>query len=667
MAPGRRGTGRFDAARALRRPAPLLFATLLTCMAAPRPAMALRVVDWNILNYPAASGALREDDHRAVVAQLDPDVLFVQEVSGNTTAGAQQFLTNVLDVVFPGEFLLATWYDGPDTQNACFYRASVVSMQGSISLTTTLRRIDGWTFRPTGYLAAAAEFRVYSFHLKAGATSADEADRLAECTILRTHLNGLPAGTNFMAGGDFNIRSSTEAAYQQLVGSQADNDGRLLDPISQPGTWYNNIAFAAIHTQSPRTVSLGDGGATGGMDDRFDQILACDDVLDGEGLAYLPGTYTVYGNDGQHFNADLNALPTNSAVGQALADNLRAASDHLPVFLDLQLPAIMVASGDLSFGGVLVGTTAQRTLTVQNTATPPGDDLDYSIAVGPGFTGAVSASVPAGDSQLRSITMDTGSAGVRAATVAVTGDAPDNAGDTFDATGTVYDHAVPSTVAGSQVLAGDVDFGSHAAGSFTDQVVQAHNVGYDALQAQLDVHAAQMSGPDAARFGVVGFAPAQVGTTPASFAVHFDDAGATENTTYTATLTFSTRDQQNLAGAAVLSALSFALEAFVQTTSAAVPPTAIARTTLHPNVPNPFNPATTLSFDLAQSGRARLDVYDPRGRRLATLIDGDLPAGQHQLVWTARAQDGSPLASGVYLVRLVAGDVRQTQRVTLVR
>lgn len=664
---GRRADGRPRAARTLHLRAAVLVACLLGSVGVPRPAAALRVLDWNILNYPASSGASREDDYRAVLPQIDPDVIFVQEISGNSTAGALQFLNNVLNVIYPDEFALATWFDGPDTQNAAFFRSSVVSEVGSVSLTTALRRIDGWTFRPAGYASAAAEFRVYSFHLKAGATSADETDRLAECTILRTHLNGLAAGTNFMAGGDFNIRASSEAAYQQLVGSQADNDGRLIDPINQPGTWYNNSAFAAIHTQSPRTVALGDGGATGGMDDRFDQILVCDDLLDGEGLAFLPGTYTVYGNDGQHFNNDLNALPTNSAIGQVLADAVRAASDHLPVFIDLQLPAIMVASGDLSFGGVLVGTTAQRTLTVQNTASVPGDDLDYSIAVGAGFTGAVSASLLAGGSTPRTITMDTGSAGGRAATVTVSGDAPDNPSDTFNATGTVYDHAAPSIVAGSQVLAGDVDFGSHPAGSFTDQVVQAHNFGYDALQALLDVHAAQVSGPDAARFSVVGFAPAQVGATAASFTVHFDDAGTTENTTYAATLTFSTRDQQNLAGAASLASLTFALEAFVQTASAAVPPTLYARTTLHPNVPNPFNPATTLSFDLARPGHARLAVYDTRGRRLATLVEGELAAGPHQLVWTARAQDGSPLASGVYLVQLVAGDVRLTQRVTLVR
>ena len=665
--PRRSGVSQGRAAAQRRHAARLLLLPIFAFLVVPRPAAALRVLDWNVLNYPAASGALREADHRAVIGAINPDVIITQEISGQTSAGALQFLNNVLNIVQPGQWALATFNTGPDTQNACYYRTAALSEASWVTLTTALRQIDGWTLRPTGYLTSGGEFTIFSFHLKAGATTADQTDRTAECTILRNYLNGLPAGTNFMAGGDFNIRSSNEAAYQVLVGSQSDNDGRLFDPINTPGTWYNDIAFAAVHTQSPRTVFLGDGGATGGMDDRFDQLLTCDDLLDNEGMAFLPGTYRVFGNDGHHFNLDLNALPTNTAVGQAMADSVRAASDHLPVFFDMQLPSIMLASGDLTFGGVLVGTVAQRSLTIQNTAGTPGDDLDYAITVGAGFTGATSGAVLAGGSTVRAIGMDTAVAGARAATVTVTGDAPDNPSDAFNATGTVYNHAVPSVVAGSQVLADAIDFGSHNAGSFSDQTAQAHNFGYGALQALLDVYAAQVTGTDAARFSVVAFSPAQVGASPASFAVHFDDTSATENTTYTATLTFSTRDQQDLTGAGALASLSFALEAFVQQTTIDAPPAVVTRTMLRPNVPNPFNPATTLSFDLARPGDAQLIAYDTRGRRVATLVDGQLPAGRHQVVWTARAADGSPLASGVYLIQLVAGDVRQTQRVTLVR
>jgi hypothetical protein len=76
--------------------------------------------------------------------------------------------------------------------------------------------------------------------------------------------------------GDLNIYDSYEPAYQLMMSA---GDAKLYDPISQPGNWHNNVSFAAIHTQSTRTEAFG-GGATGGLDDRFDQILVTDDLLD---------------------------------------------------------------------------------------------------------------------------------------------------------------------------------------------------------------------------------------------------------------------------------------------------------------------------------------------------------------------------------------------------
>ncbi|HOX25525.1 MAG TPA: T9SS type A sorting domain-containing protein [Candidatus Krumholzibacteria bacterium] len=76
--------------------------------------------------------------------------------------------------------------------------------------------------------------------------------------------------------------------------------------------------------------------------------------------------------------------------------------------------------------------------------------------------------------------------------------------------------------------------------------------------------------------------------------------------------------------------------------------------------PNPFNPATVVSFSLARSGRVRLDVFDLAGRRIASLIDGDLGAGPHQVTWQPRN-----LGSGVYLARLATPDGAAVARLTL--
>ncbi|HUL45162.1 MAG TPA: T9SS type A sorting domain-containing protein [Bacteroidota bacterium] len=83
---------------------------------------------------------------------------------------------------------------------------------------------------------------------------------------------------------------------------------------------------------------------------------------------------------------------------------------------------------------------------------------------------------------------------------------------------------------------------------------------------------------------------------------------------------------------------------------------------LEQNYPNPFNPATTIRFSLDQSATVTLRVYDSRGEELATLMNGRLPAGSHEVVW-----DGSRCASGVYFVRLSAGVFSQTEKVVLLK
>ncbi len=80
------------------------------------------------------------------------------------------------------------------------------------------------------------------------------------------------------------------------------------------------------------------------------------------------------------------------------------------------------------------------------------------------------------------------------------------------------------------------------------------------------------------------------------------------------------------------------------------------------NYPNPFNPATTITFTTAEAGPVRLSVYDVLGRRVATLVAGVLPAGRHQARWEA-----GTLAGGVYLYRLEAGGLVQTRRMILLK
>jgi hypothetical protein len=87
---------------------------------------------------------------------------------------------------------------------------------------------------------------------------------------------------------------------------------------------------------------------------------------------------------------------------------------------------------------------------------------------------------------------------------------------------------------------------------------------------------------------------------------------------------------------------------------------------LHPAAPNPFNPTTSIRFDLPQAAHVQLSVHDARGARLVTLLDGRLPAGPTRTVWDGRDAAGRRVAAGVYLCRLQVEDRLLACKLTLV-
>ena len=80
------------------------------------------------------------------------------------------------------------------------------------------------------------------------------------------------------------------------------------------------------------------------------------------------------------------------------------------------------------------------------------------------------------------------------------------------------------------------------------------------------------------------------------------------------------------------------------------------------NYPNPFNPKTTIRFSVAESRHILLKVYDVRGRIVASLVDGIIPAGAHEAVF-----DASTLPSGMYFYRIVAGHFSAVRKMTLLK
>jgi hypothetical protein len=343
------------------------------------------------------------------------------------------------------------------------------------------------------------------------------------------------------------------------------------------------------------------------------------------------------------------------------------------VYLDFQVPAVVTADASLAFGTVIVGATAQQDLSVENTATAPADELDYTLVAPVGFTvpGGPFQDATGGGGNLHPVTMLTSTAGAKAGNLVVNSDDVDDPAVNVALSGTVKDHAAPSLSDLASVLSDTLDFGTLEEGQFVPDSVRVSNLGYDALQVLLNVYDAAIAGGNG-RFALVGgFSAQNIGGTGIWFPVDFDDAGAATSldTTYTATLTFSNRDQQGIPGAVNLSDLTVYLRATVKAASqvAVGDPRTPGVTLLRANYPNPFRAGTHIQFALARGADVRLTVFDVQGRKVRTLISGWMDEGEYDRPWDGTTDAGRPATPGVYFYRLESADFAATRRMIKLR
>jgi hypothetical protein len=91
------------------------------------------------------------------------------------------------------------------------------------------------------------------------------------------------------------------------------------------------------------------------------------------------------------------------------------------------------------------------------------------------------------------------------------------------------------------------------------------------------------------------------------------------------------------------------------------------KTVLQHCAPNPFNPTTVIQFDLAKQSHVSLRIYDVAGRLVRTLIEEIMPQARHRMTWDGADNHGARVATGVYFLRLSAGDVVQTRKMVLIK
>jgi hypothetical protein len=323
-------------------------ATLLLLTVSLAAQDTLTYMHYNILYYGENNGGCNSSSNgvtnkntylKTITGFVKPDILAVNEISSNAYYH-NLLLTSVFNINGVDYYAMGNPpnLSGSFIINQIFYNSEKLTLLSDHAIETDVRDIDIFRFHvhtpnlePTG---DSVILHCVVAHLKAGSESSDANERAAETAALMNHLEDVNAAGNYTMSGDFNIYKSSEQAFQNLI-NYASPAVRFYDPIDMIGYWHSNEFYAPCHTQSTHTSGNG-CPSTGGMDDRFDFVLASDEILYGtDAIQYIPGTYHALAQDGERFNMSLIDPPANPDVPVEVINALYSNSDHLPVIMKL--------------------------------------------------------------------------------------------------------------------------------------------------------------------------------------------------------------------------------------------------------------------------------------------------------------------------------------------
>lgn len=575
---------------------------------------------------------------QTVIQNANPDILVMQEIVN--ARGADSIL-RVMNAA-GSQYARAPFINAYDTDNMLFYRTSKISFVAQDTISTPLR-----AFTEYQVMVGGNPLRIYSCHLKAG--SDYPAQRGDEVTILRNYLNTLPAGTEFIIVGDMNFYTSTEPGYQKFIADESNNTGRAKDLSSAVGSWSGNYTYRAVHTQSTRTRSLADSGSTGGLDDRFDFIFTSYNFNNGAHIEYVTNSYTIYGNDGNHFNDSINRMP-NNAVSQEVANALHYAADHLPVYADFMSSSEPVADPDIIINEILHG-SAYKDAVELLVLKSGGMDLRgwiltdlYSPAGTPGPSEGT-LTLPY-NPFLQNVS--------RYSRVVLIADAggttlPFAAEDTV-AFGDSMIVLLPTTLGGSLMHNGLSRFSLAP----NDNVVLL--TGPDLTSGTLMdkvSYGGDMSGWTAGSWSNnLSLSSGYVALFTNDQQIHYNnDNGAVGWTTNTPETSHSLGRINNGQLIGINEQSHFQVRHFE----------------LYPNYPNPFNPLTVIKYQLPVNSEVLLKIYNVLGQEVRTLVAEYQSAGYKQVMWDGKNNHGDAVPSGIYIYRLVAGHFVKSNKMMLIK
>ncbi len=670
----------------------------------------VRVVTYNALNF----GGNDEDRipfFETILNDIDADIFLFQEIEDEM--GGELLLSAINNGT--NNFSGSVFINGPDTNNFLIYRNSLITYASQDTIGTDLRDISEYELIIDGNM-----IRFYSCHLKA--STGYENERLEEVTKLRNHLSLLPEGSEFVIVGDMNFYTSSEPGYQKFIADETNNIGRAEDLSDQVGEWHNNIDFVGVHTQSTRTTQFG-GGASGGLDDRFDFIFSSYQLNNGIGLEYIDETITSFGNDGEHFNMSIND-GTNSAVSPEVADALYYASDHLPVFADFNTtissePMLVVRIPNIEeewqqgtehiIEWVSSNFTGNVKIELQNETSEEREILAASTENDGEWTWNIPIEQVIGDYKI--VISD-----------AVDDDPIDESNNPFHIIEPIVDYTIyeiqysevgASPLEGVQVntygiVTAVCDIGyflQNGSGAWNGIFVYEYGTNvnqddeiditatvaeyYDKTELiDIEEYTVLSSGnplPEAVSLStleinqedyegvLVQIANAECTDYNPEYGEWLVDDGSGEVMIDDLIYEFIPviGEVYDIMGVVDYSYSSFRIEprysSDISISSTSQEDVVNIDFNLS-NYPNPFNPTTTISFSVTQtSSFVNLEIYNMKGQKIKELEIRNLRLGMNSVNWNGSDNNDQPVSSGIYFYKLVSGDQEQTKKMLLLK
>jgi len=315
----------------------------------------IKIMSYNSLDYgfpptsscPALIPANKHGYLKTILRYENPDILGLVKMDASPSSfSTTEVVQKCLDSVCMGCYghSIFTNFSGYSKENMLYFKTSKFGYVGTTTIYSGDTHISDINLHTLFYkdpnLSVNHDttfIHIILIHDKSGINNAS--NRATEIGGAMSWLNAhVTSPGNYIFMGDFNTQSSSEVCFQDMINSSNLN-ARFYDPPNQLGDWVTTpSAFAPYLTENTRSIDPGDCGATGSLNRRFDHILCTQPIMQGtNSVQYIPGSFNVIGNDGNHASLALTDPPANTSVPPAVLNALYYMSNHLPISVKIAI------------------------------------------------------------------------------------------------------------------------------------------------------------------------------------------------------------------------------------------------------------------------------------------------------------------------------------------